>query len=104
EAGRRDRAGQSCRRGSGIAARPGAMVCAGGTQAWLAYRVLLGALRALGQALARNAAGRAAGDAAVRALLADPLLQGRRNERRARGETGRARRGLTLPVRRKQCL
>src|SRR5262245_17930964 len=74
------------------------MVRACGTQARLAHRILLGALCRVGQALPRHAAGRAAGDAAVRALLADPLLQGRRNERRARGHVGGARRrGLTGP-------
>src|SRR5262249_62171033 len=75
------------------------MVCACGTQARLAHRILLGALRRVGQALPRYAAGRAAGDAAVRALLADPLLQGPRHERRARGNArGGRRRGLTAPM------
>ena len=66
-------------------ALPRALVCTRGAQAWLAHRILLGALRRLDQALPRHAPGRAAGDAAVRALLAHPLLQGRRSERRARG-------------------
>ena len=75
EAGRRNRAGEPRRRGGGIAAGAGALVCAGGTQARLAHGILLRALCALGRANSRHAAGRAPRDAAIRALLAHPLRQ-----------------------------
>ena len=59
QAGRRDRAGQPGRRRSRLAARAGALVCAGGAQARLAHRVFLRALRAMGVADGGRAAGRA---------------------------------------------
>ena len=75
QAGRRDRAGQPCGRGSGTAALAGTMVRAGGPQARLADGVLVRALRTLGRAVSRHATGRAARHAAARALLAHPLRQ-----------------------------
>ncbi len=83
QARRRDRAGQPRRRGSRIAALAGAVVRAGGAQARLAHGVLVRALRPLGRAVGRHAAGRAPCDAAVRTFLAHPLRQGRRRSRDA---------------------
>jgi len=80
-------------RGSGIAARLGAVVHADGAQARLAHGILLRALRALGRADARHAADRAARHAAVRAFLAHPLRQDW-CDGRPRGKTGDTRRSL----------
>ena len=48
EAGRRDHSGQPGRRRSGHAARAGALVCAGGAQAWLAHGIFVRTLRKMG--------------------------------------------------------
>src|SRR5262249_59829395 len=61
------------------------MVCARRAQAWLAHRILLRTLRAMGGAHPWHGADRAAGDAALWALLAYPLHQGQRCRRRPRG-------------------